>query len=258
MYIKIKDNQEKIIKKARIKAGGYRKLEKITRIPKASIYNYEKLEAMPENRFKIIINFLKIKIKKENLEFFENNWRQKKGGINCVKSKKKKGVFERDLKKAQKKGIQKIKEWHKKMKKEKPKEYYLIQYGKFKKICGYKYKTKKGEKVRNKFEEEVANKLYKMKLSYEYEPLVKIGKKWFFPDFLIDNKIIIEATAWEGKEKAYLLRKKMKHLNKKYKVFVIIPKHLYSKYKILKNSLIVGIDNLDLVAQWLERTAVRI
>ena len=73
--------------------------------------------------------------------------------------KKENGTFTKQLKKAQKSGIEKIKEWHKKMKRENPKEYHLIQYEKFKKIYGYKFTTVKGEKVRNKFEKDVADKL---------------------------------------------------------------------------------------------------
>ena len=88
------------------------------------------------------------------------------------------------------------------------------------------------------------------RIKYIYEPFIKIDKKGFFPDFLIKNKIIIEATEWNGVEKAYKLKEKIDILSKKYKVFVIIPKHLYSKYKILDDNLIIGIENLDLVAQW--------
>lgn len=135
------------------------------------------------------------------------------------------------------------------MKKNSPEKYYLLQYEKFKKIYGYKFETDNNEKVRNNFEKEVADKLKNLKIPYEYEKLVKINKKWFFPDFIIKNKIIIEATEWEGKEKAYQLKEKIRYLEKKYKVFVIIPKHLYSKYKILGNNLLMGLEDLDLVAQ---------
>lgn len=249
MYIKIKNNQEKIIKKAIKKAKGYRKLEAITKIPKASLYRYEKLEAIPEKRFQGIIEFLEIKKSTLNLEILENNWKQKIGGKRCVETKKKKGTFQKDLKLAQEKGKEKIKEWHKKMKEKNPEKYHLMQYEKFKRIYGYKFTTKNKEKVRNKFEKDVADKLKKLNIKYEYEPFVKIDKKGFFPDFLISNKIIIEATEWQGKEKAYQLKEKIKILSKRFKVFVIIPKHLYSKYKILDNNLILGIENLDLVAQ---------
>lgn len=135
------------------------------------------------------------------------------------------------------------------MKLTKPREYYTIQYEKFKKIGGYKYKTKNGEKVRNSFEKEIADKLYDLKVKYEYEPLIKVGEKYFFPDFMINKKIIIECTAWKGETKAYQLKDKINILKKKYKVFVIVPKALYSYYKILDNCLIKDLKDFVLVAQ---------
>jgi len=133
------------------------------------------------------------------------------------------------------------------MKENSPEEYYLLQYSKFKKIGGYKYKTKRGEKVRNNFEKQVADILDKLK--YEYEPLIKIGKRYFFPDFLINKKIIIECTEWKGEIKAHKLKKKLKYLKKEYKVFVVIPKDLYRYYKILNKDLIKGLDKFVPVAQ---------
>lgn len=249
MYIKIKKDQNILINSAIKKAGSYRKLAKNLEIPKSSLVRYKQLGAIPEKRFKKIIFYLKIKEKNLSINKLEDNWREKLGGRACVKSKKEKGTFEKQLKEAQKSGIKQIKEWHKKMKKEHPKKYYIMQYEKFKKIYGYKCETNNKEKVRNKFEKDVANKLKKLGIKYEYEPFIKIKEKGFFPDFLINKKIIIEATEWQGKEKAYQLKEKIKYLEKKYVVFVVIPKHLYSKYKILDNNLIIGIHNLDLVAQ---------
>ena len=91
--------------------------------------------------------------------------------------------------------------------------------------------------------------MFKLKLNYEYEPLVKSEDKYFFPDFLIDDKIIIECTMWRGEVKAYKLKDKIKILEKRYKVFVIIPKDLYSYYRILDNHLILGLDEFASVAQ---------
>ncbi len=135
------------------------------------------------------------------------------------------------------------------MKEKNPKKYYNMQYSKFKKVMGYKYKTKRGEKVRNWFERDVADYLHNLKIDYEYEPLVNIGKKYFYPDFLINGKVIIECTAWEDEYNAYKLKEKIAHLEKKYSVYVLIPKHLYRYYKILDKCLIVGLDKFDPVAQ---------
>lgn len=249
MYIEILKNQKEIIDSAIEKAKTYRNMAKELDIPKASISRYRNLGAIPEKRFRRIITFLKLKESELKIIKRENNWKQILGGKRGVKLKKEKGTFTKQLKKAQKSGARKLKEWHKKMKKEDPEKYYSLQYEKFKKIYGYKQITENNEKVRNLLEKEVADKLKELKIKYEYEPLIKVGKRWFFPDFLIDDKIIIECTAWEGKEKAYQLRDKIRYFNSKYKTFVVIPKHLYRKYKILDKHLILELDELARVAQ---------
>ncbi len=250
MYLRIdKNQQENLINKAIKKAGSYRNLAKILKIPKASIYNY-KFETIPKNRFDRIVSFLGIKnSKKLIIEELNDNWKQVIGGKNCVKRKKEKNTFNKQLEEARKRNSEKLKDWHKSMKNNSPKEYHLIQYSRFKKIGGYKYRTKKGELVRNLLEKQTADFLYENKIGYLYEPLVEADKKYFFPDFLISNKVIIECTMWRGESKAYKLREKIKHLKKKYKVFVLIPKSLYKYYKILNHRLILGFDELVPVAQ---------
>ena len=54
---------------------------------------------------------------------------------------------------------------------------------------------------------------------------------------------------WKGLEKAYKLKSKIDMLKKKYNVYVLIPKNLYSYYKILNHHLILGLDEFVLVAQ---------
>jgi len=240
-----KKKQEKLINRAIKKAGTYRSLSKILNIPKATIYNY-KSETIPKERFDLIVNFLKVKNPdKLIIKKLSDNWKQILGGKNSVKSKIEKGTFEKQIKEARSKNSKRLREWHKSMKRNNPKEYYLIQYSRFKKIGGYKFKTKKGELVRNIFEKQVADQLHKKRIKYKYEPLVNIGKKYFFPDFLINNKTIIECTMWKGESKAYKLKEKIKHLKKKYQVFVIVPKHLNKYYKILNSHLINELDDVS-------------
>lgn len=248
MYIEL-ENQKTIIFQAIEKAGSYRKMSKILNIPRSSIVRYYQNGTIPQDRFDKIIDFLEIKTEKLKFKRLEKNWKQVLGGEGCVKSKKYKGTFEEQLKNAQERGVKKFKEWHKRMKKENPKEYYQMQYNNFKKVSGYKFITKRGHKVRNKFEKQIADILYKFKIEYEYEPLVKSDKKYFFPDFLINNRIIIECTEWRGETKAYKLKDKIKHLKKRYKIFIVIPKDLYRYYKILDKYLIKGLDEFVPVAQ---------
>lgn len=246
MYIQLKKGkQENLIKKAINKSGSYRSLEKSTGIPKASLYAYRNFQLIPENRLKILTNFLEIKNHNRLIDKkFEENWKQKLGGKMCVKIKKRNGTFEKDLSLAQKNGAQKIKDWHKNLKQNNPRKYYLIQYEKFKKIGGYKFITKKGEKVRNILEKQTADYLYDNNISYEYEPLIEVKGKYFFPDFLIDNKIIIECTMWKGEAKAYKLKEKISFLKDKYNVFVLIPKHLNMYYKTINHHLIYNLDEI--------------
>ena len=58
--------------------------------------------------------------------------------------KKKNGTFEGSLKKAQKAQSKKLKEWHRYMKENKPKEYYLKQYQtkRLKEVTGVDFKVK--------------------------------------------------------------------------------------------------------------------
>ena len=130
-----------------------------------------------------------------------------------------------------------------------PRKYHLMQYEKFKKIGGYKFTTKNGEKMRNSFEKKIADHLYELKIPYKYEPLIKVKDRYFFPDFVINDKIIIECTAWKGETKAYKIKEKVDLLKRKYKVYVVIPKNLYTYYKILDNHLIQGVEKFVLVAQ---------
>lgn len=250
MYVKLsKLSQLNLIKEAIEKAGSIRKFSKIIKIPRSSIHRYQNSESIQKNRFEQILKFLEKNIEEIQTEDLENNWRQKLGGKNCVITKKRKGTFQKDLKKAQESGAKKLKKWHQIMKLTEPKKYYNLQYSKFKKIGGYKHTTNKGEKVRNLLEKQIADTLYKLNINYEYEPLIKANKRYFFPDFVINKKIIIECTSWKGETKAYKLKEKIEHLKNDYKVFVIVPKNLYSYYKILDDYLIKGIEEFVLVAQ---------
>ena len=53
----------------------------------------------------------------------------------------------------------------------------------------------------------------------------------------------------ERETKAYKLKEKIKDLKKNYKIYIIIPKNLYSYYKILNSYLIKGTEDFVRVAQ---------
>jgi len=243
MFVRLK-NQEKFIKSLIKKEGSYRRLAEKLGIPHPSFFPYCYGRVIPEERAKKIVSFSGEIYEQMIEQVFEKNFRQKIGGRNCVALKKKKGTFERDMKIIQKMQSERLKVWHRDMKKNNPEEYYTIQYSRFKKIGGYKFKTKNGENVRNLFEKKVADILFNFGISYEYEPLVHIGEKYFFPDFLISKSIIIECTAWKGETKAYKLKEKISYLDKKYKVYVAIPKSLKRYYNVIEDYLLVGLDEV--------------
>jgi len=252
MYLKIKKEYiQAILSKAAKKAGGMKKLSENLKITKSTLYYYYNCQRLvSEERFNRILNYADIKLKEEFiLEKFPDNWKQIIGGQNCVKKKIKEGTLEMELKKCRLKSGKLLKEWHNTMKKDNLEEYHRIQYERFKKIGGYKYTTKNGEKVRNELEKDVANILKNKKIPYKYEPLIKIKNKVFFPDFLINENIIVECTAWRGYDKATKLENKINVLKNKYKIYVVIPKGLYNYYKILDNHLVLGLDEFVPVAQ---------
>jgi|SRR3989344_1355762 len=233
------------------KAGNIYFLEKKLDIPKSTLsaYHMEKRLIKSENLFKIE-KYLNQKIsKKDIIKELPLNWKQVKGGKVGVKIRKEKGIFAKQLKLCHRGSSIHKKLWHKRMKKENPEEYYKSQFDKFKKVGLYKYKTKKGEMVRNSLERDVADILKKFKLNYKYESLVKIGNKGFFPDFVIDNRIIVECTMWRHCDKAIKLKKKIRYLKKEYEIYVVVPKNLNRYYKILNRYLVLGLDEFVSVAQ---------
>jgi hypothetical protein len=248
MYLRLRKGKLKeIISKAIRKAGNLRKLEKEIGIPRTNLFQYHHENwIIRKDRLENILNYLKIKLQEDDIiETLPHNWRQIKGGKRGVEIKKEKGIYEEQLRICRSKNTNtSLKLWHKKMKKENPEKYYLMQYEKFKKIGSYKFTTLRGERVRNSFEKQVADILFKNKINYKYEPLVKSNNKYFFPDFLIDDKIIIECTEWRGFDKAIKLKDKIKHLEVKYNVYVIIPKALKRYYEILNKYLLFETDEL--------------
>ncbi|MCU0642398.1 MAG: helix-turn-helix domain-containing protein, partial [archaeon] len=193
------------------KSGNIRKLEKETGISRSALSRfYNEKRSINSKDLAKLADYLRIKIKnKDILKETPDNMRQINGGKRCVELKKRRGTFAKQLELCHKKSSEYMKKLHKEMKKNSPKEYYRSQYEKFKKIGNYKYTTDNNEKVRNELERDLANALKKAKIDYQYEPFILIDNKAFFPDFLINNKIIIECTAWRGYDKAIKLKEKI-------------------------------------------------
>ena len=242
-----KGAQQNLITLAVKKAGSERKLSVLIGIPKSSIFDYKSEHVnIPNSRFNLIVNFLGISAKTFNLEYLPNNWGQSKGGLNCVKKKIKDGSLYKELEKARKK-TKGIAAWHAYMKHNEPEKYHILQYEHFKHVGKYKFKTLRGELVRNKLEKEIADFLHKKSINYLYEPLIKGAKHYYFPDFQI-NSLIIECTAWKGPTKSYSLKKKIKDLNSTgFRVYVFVPPELQHFYKAIDSYLIGSLDELTTI-----------
>jgi hypothetical protein len=103
----------------------------------------------------------------------------------------------------------------------------------FRNIGIRKFIGPKNEKMFTESEKRLAEFFFENKIEYEYEPLLKIGTKSYFPDFVI-NKIIIERCGVISREYFRNLQNKLndyKRINKK--VIVILPKR--NKNTFLKN-----------------------
>jgi len=239
LFVKFKKGKQKeLVLKSIEKAGSERKLEKITGIPKSSLYIYKNEKYnITIKRAKQLADFLNVKFSsiQKNIErILPSNWRQKRGGEERIKKSKLNGNFEQ-LKKDL---VISLKKWHEKMKLTQPDVYYVSQYQKFRKIGLYKFKTLRGEIVRNMLEMEVANALFTNGINYQYEPYLKVKQNVYFPDFKVGN-IIIECTAWNGQEKAEKLKEKIQNYKKSnFKTFCIIDEKVIKFYKDIKDSII--------------------
>jgi len=240
MYVEIdKEIQSNLFRKAISKAGSERKLAKFVQIPSSMIYFYKNsLYRLPYSRFVAIFNFLDLNEIDFSFELIDANEYHSKGGKITYAKFKKSNRFSAIHKKMRLASSLKMKGWHKYMKRERRKEYYELQYSRFKKIGGYRVMAEKGHFVRNQLEKEVADLLYERKIDYNYEPYICVFEKVYFPDFVF-GKTIIECTSWKGVQKAYSLRKKIVKLEKAgFSVFVVVPKALRSFYKLIEKNII--------------------
>jgi len=236
--IKFKKGKQKwLLNKAIEKAGSERKLKKILGIPNQSLNNYRRERTnIDEKRLNKILNFLGLNIK--DIQYLiekelEENWGRNKGGIELIKKHKENGTYEDYLVYLRKRG---------------KKVFSKMQYEKFKKVGKYKYKTKRGEIVRNQLERDTADTLYSFGLDYQYEPYMKINNSIYFPDFRIGN-LILECTSWKGYLKVNKLKKKLKDFEKEnFNVRFIIPPEIKKFYKPFEAKIITDINQAS-VAQ---------
>jgi len=253
MYIKFKKGKQKgLVIKAIQKVGSERKLARSIDISKGCVYFY-KTEKRNFSKVKLnrLLKLLDIDIdyiKCDIEEFLPKNWGRKKGGERLIELKKRDGTLQETIKRINVASSKIMKRWHATMKKEKPEEYYKWQYERFKKIGrGYTIKTKKGIKVRNKLEQEIADFLYDNKINFEYEPYLSLDGKAYFPDFIIKN-LIVEATEWKHPQKrrlSYLKRKFDSYEKAGFRACLYVPLKYRKFYKEFDNFTISTLYELN-------------
>jgi len=180
------------------------------------------------------------------------NWGRKLGGLHAKKEQR--GFFHPSYKEKRrvwrgKGGRMQLKKWHKTMREQEPEEYRKIQHERLKKSFNYKHLYGR-QKYRNLLELSVAKILTESRIQFNYEPVLKCAGKFYFPDFIINNNLIIECTFWHDvKQRAEGLREKIKD----YKEFgidniiiITLPKHVDEYSKLLESSgaIVITINSL--------------
>jgi len=249
IFVKFKKGKQKefILKALKI-ASSERKLEKLTGIPKSSIYEYKNEHwNMPLVRVKKLTKLISKEfsdILGDVEKLLPSNWGRKKGGKKRINLSKSKGEFEKvkqNLRIA-------LKNWHTRMRLNQTEKYYKMQYEKFKIMRLYKFKTLRGEIVRNQLEMRVANILFRNGIDYEYEPFILIEGHRYFPDFKIKD-VIIECTAWDKEDKALELNEKINNYKKAgFRIFCVIPPKLKRLYKVINNFIIRAEDLPEIIS----------
>ncbi|NYZ78261.1 hypothetical protein H0N96_02560 [Candidatus Micrarchaeota archaeon] len=238
--------QKSILNLALRKAGSERKLERELSIPSSSIYDYSRgKRLLSHERFNALLKFIggSADYYEKQAVLLPDNWGQVKGGKACVEKKIENGVLLNQLKEARKKSNN-LKDWHQQLKNENYEKYIALQHHRFR-ISGLdKFSTRRGEKVRNSLEKQIADFMFDNKIDYDYEPYVKIEGNSYFPDFRVGNTLI-ECTAWRERSKAEALLKKIKVFEKQnYTVFVFVPKNLREIYKEINDYIICSLEEL--------------
>ncbi len=240
VFVKLQDNmQRQLVGTAIVKAGSERKLAQLTGMPSSMVYYYKNcFTNLPFERFKKLVSFIGMQVSDFDFELIDPVVYRQKGGRIAFENAMKSGKFHEIHKKMRVASSLKMAEWHRKMAEHDKKKYFELQYGRFKKIGGYKFKTNRGELVRNCLERDVANLFFEYGIAYVYEPYAEGEERVYFPDFVI-GKMVVECTAWKGPQKAYALSKKISDLEKKgFNVVVVVPENLRKHYKLIQGKVL--------------------
>ena len=251
MFFELKKGElRKIINLCIVNAGSERNLSKVLDLSKGKIYRYKNEFNISKKDLMMLLDYLDKNLvwcSKRIVREFVDNWGRIKGGINCVRKKKKDGKFEANMEMLRRISSKRMREWHRHMKSNFPREYYIWQYERFKKVGrGYILKLKNGVAVRNSLEKDVGDFLISEGHKFDYEPLISVRGKFYFPDFKLNNNII-EVTGWKHPTETKIIKLKGKivdYQRKGFNVVLFIPHQFRKFYKAFDRFIISDLREL--------------
>jgi plasmid maintenance system antidote protein VapI len=118
-----------------------------------------------------------------------------------------------------------------------------------------------GEKMYNLGEKRLAELLMECDLNYRYEPVIKLGGKYAFPDFLVKNSVIIERCGysdWPGYWNRILKKAKLYEKYFKGKFIIVVPDNRFNiavkKVGLrVKNVIILKESSLEILPNFIMR-----
>jgi hypothetical protein len=117
-----------------------------------------------------------------------------------------------------------------------------------------------GEKMYNLGEKRLAELLVKYNLNYKYEPVIKLGSKYAFPDFLVKNCIIERCgySDWPGYWNRILKKAKLYEKYFKGKFIILVPDNRFNiaikKVGLrVKNVIILKESSLEVLPNFIAR-----
>ena len=109
-----------------------------------------------------------------------------------------------------------------------------------------------GERMYNKGESKLAEILLKNNFEYKYEPVVNLGNKYSFPDFVVKNTIIERCgySDWPGYWNRILQKTKLYEKHFKGKFIIVVPPERFNVAikrvkKFVKNVIILNVNEID-------------
>lgn len=250
-----KGKQSKFLRLAAKRVGSLRGLARFIGIPWGYFWYYlDEQITLPGKIFKKILPLTSISQEEVMTGWIDKllpkNWGAIKGAIKTSKIIKKKLKENEEYRK---KWIEKCKKGGAVFKDKMIKNWDIG----FRKAGRRKVIGPKGEKMFNQGEKNIATYLLSKGIDYEYEPLIRINGRPYFPDFIVGN-MIIERCGFITKNYADILKRKINDYVYQWKGLIIfvgpkkVLKRLKKKVPISRKVLTILEDNLEYMAKMVQ------